>query len=152
MATTGPKAEVIAKRGDIILQLGKAEPGNTIRNILLSSMVLSLASPIFTTMFDGRFAEGQSLSPASPCVVPLPDDDPDSIILICKIIHIQTSQLQTKLTAIAFANLAIVCNKYDCLDAVRAWSMIWVASLLQTPDAPEFEKLLLTTYLLELPQ
>jgi hypothetical protein len=85
-------------------------------------------------------------------VVPLPDDDPDSIILICKIIHIQTLQFQTKLTITVFANLAIVCNKYDCLGAVRAWSMIWVAALLQTPDAPEFEKLFLATYLLDLPQ
>jgi hypothetical protein len=35
MATKGPKAEVIAKRGDLILQLGKSEPGNTTRNILV---------------------------------------------------------------------------------------------------------------------
>jgi hypothetical protein len=151
MSTTESNAEVMAKRGDVILQLGKVGVGEGVRNILVASMVLSLASPVFANMFDGRFSEGQNLSPNSPRIVPLPDDDPESIIIICKICHIQTSNLPVKLTATAFSKLALVCNKYDCVDLVRAWAMIWVAALLDSPSAPGFEKMILATHLLDLP-
>jgi hypothetical protein len=77
MSPAGGNAEVIATKGDVILQLGKVGVGDGVRNVLVSSVVLSLASPVFATMFDGRFSEGQSLSPASPRTVPLSDDDPE---------------------------------------------------------------------------
>jgi hypothetical protein len=150
MSTTGGNAEIIAKKGDVIIQLGKVGVGKGVRKILVSSMVHSLASPVFATMFDGRFSEGQNLSPTSPHTVPLPDDDPQCIT-ICKIGHMQTSQLPTTIIAMAFFKLALVCNKYDCVDVVRAWAIIWVAELLKTPATQDFEKMALATHLLNLP-
>lgn len=151
MSTTGGNAEVIAKKGDVILQLGKDGVAEGVRNVLVASVALSLASPVFAAMFDGRFSEGQNLSPASPRTVPLPDDDPESIIMICKIAHFQTSQLPVKITAMAVSKLALACNKYDCVDGVRSWAIIWIAALLEDPDAADFEKMILATHLLELP-
>ncbi|KAI4631347.1 hypothetical protein J4E83_002878 [Alternaria metachromatica] len=151
MSTTRGNAEVIAKKGDVILQLGKDGVGEGVRNVLVASVALSLASPVFAAMFDGRFSEGQNLSPASPRTVPLPDDDPESIIMICKIAHIQTSQLPVKTTAMAVSKLALACNKYNCVDGVRSWAIIWIAALLGDPEAADFEKMLLATHLLELP-
>ena len=150
MSQAGGNAEVIATKGDVILQLGKVGVGDGVRNVLVSSVVLSLASPVFATMFDGRFSEGQSLSPASPRTVPLSDDDPECITMICKIGHMQTSQLPTTLTAIDLFKPALVCNKYDCVGVVRAWAIIWVAALLEMPAAQDFEKLFLATHLLDL--
>ena len=63
--------------------------------------------------------------------------------MICKIGHMQTSQLPTTLTAMDLFKLALVCNKYDCVGVVRAWAMIWIAALLETPAAQDFEKLFL---------
>ncbi|CAG5153773.1 uncharacterized protein ALTATR162_LOCUS3323 [Alternaria atra] len=151
MSTTGGNAEIIAKKGDVILQLGKVGVRECVRKILVSSMVLSLASPVFATMFDGRFSEGQNLLPTSPYTVPLPDDDPQCIIMICKIGHMQTSQLPTALTAMAFFKLALVCKKYDCVDVVRTWAIIWVAELLENPATQDFEKIALAIHLLNLP-
>lgn len=150
MSPAGGNAKVIATKGDVILQLGKVGVGDGVRNVLVSSVVLSLASPVFATMFDGRFSEGQSLSPASPRTVPLSDDDPECITMICKIGHMQTSQLPTTLTAMDLFKLALVCNKYDCVGVVRAWAIIWIAALLEMPAAQDFEKLFLATHLLDL--
>jgi hypothetical protein len=151
MSTYGGNSEVIAQKGDVILQLGKEGVGEGVRNVLVASVALGLASPVFSTMFDGRFSEGQNLSPASPRTVPLPDDDPDSMIMICKITHMQTSQLTMKPSAIVLSQLALLCNKYDCVVAVRPWAIIWIAALLETPTTPDFEKLVLSTHLLDLP-
>ncbi|KAF1844864.1 uncharacterized protein K460DRAFT_354734 [Cucurbitaria berberidis CBS 394.84] len=143
------EVEVIHKQGDVLLQLGK--PEQPIRKILVSSTALSFASPVFAAMFDGRFLEGESLSQNSPPTVSLPEDDPESIVIICKVIHIQTSKFATKITATALANVVIACHKYDCLDTMHAWGLVWIAALLETPDDPGFEKTLLAAYLLDLP-
>ena len=73
-----------------------------------------------------------------------------SVTMICKIGHMQTSQLPTTLTAMDLFKLALVCNKYDCVGVVRAWAIIWVAALLEMPAAQDFEKLFLATHLLDL--
>lgn len=102
-------------------------------------------------MFGGRFLEDQALSTTTPRTIPLPDDDPESIVIICKITHVQISELERTLSASALADLALVCHKYNCADAVRAWGVIWVTSHLESPNASGFEKTLLASYLLDLP-
>ncbi|KAI4708106.1 uncharacterized protein J4E92_006292 [Alternaria infectoria] len=152
MSKSGGNAEVVAKRGDVILQSGQDGVGEGVRKILVSSVVLGLASPVFAAMFDGRFSEGQNLSPASPRTVPLPDDDPESITMICKIAHMQTSELPLKLAATVLSKIALLCNKYDCANVVRSWAIIWIGALLEDFEAADFEKMLLATHLLELPR
>ena len=152
MSKSGGNAEVVAKRGDVILQSGQDGVGEGVRNILVSSVVLGLASPVFAAMFDGRFSEGQNLSPASPRTVPLPDDDPESIIMICKIAHMQTSELPLKLAVTVVSKIALACHKYDCANVVRPWAIIWIGALLEDLEAADFEKMLLATHLLDLPR
>ncbi|KZM24538.1 uncharacterized protein EKO05_0008711 [Ascochyta rabiei] len=148
MAEMSTAAEIIAKRGDVELYVGRAP--QTEKKLLVSSMLLSYMSPVFAVMFDGRFAEGQALTPASPRVVSLPEDDADSMAIVCKIMHTRTADLSVTITPTQFADIAMICHKYDCVDAVRAWSIIWIADLLQKPTAPDFEKMLVAAYLLDL--
>jgi hypothetical protein len=139
---------IIAKRGDVILKLGK--DGEVATDALVSSVVLSFASPVFEAMFGGHFAEGQALSTDSPHIVPLPDDNTESIMLICKIAHLQAAQLPEELSTTAFADFAIACDKYSCGEAVQAWSKVWAMKMLQTPPTMDFEKLILATYMLDM--
>ena len=60
-------------------------------NLLVSSEVMSIASPVFAAMFDGRFAEGQDLSSEAPREVDLPDDDPELVKLLCEIVHLKVT-------------------------------------------------------------
>lgn len=107
---------VIAKRGDVIIKLGKE--GQATTNARVSSTVLSLASPVFEARFSGRFAEGQALSIDAPREVPLPEDDLQSMLLICKITHLRTAGLPDKISVDDFASFAGVCDKYQCIETV----------------------------------
>ncbi|KAF9700858.1 hypothetical protein EKO04_000268 [Ascochyta lentis] len=148
MATTSTAAEVIAKQGDVIFHVGKAP--QTEKKLLVSSVLLSYMSPVFAVMFDGRFVEGQALSPTSPRVVPLPEDDADLMAIVCKIIHAQSADLSVTMTPTQLADIAMLCHKYDCVEAVRAWTLIWVANILKGPMTADFEKSLTAAYLFDM--
>jgi hypothetical protein len=140
---------IVAKRGDVRLKLGNAR--HAITNVLVSSVVLGLASPVFEAMFNGNFAEGQSHSASSPREVPLPDDDVDSMLLISKITHMQTADLARELSVAAFTVFAVICDKYQCNEAVLAWSKVWSAAIFQHPPEENFEEMVMATYVLDLP-
>jgi len=145
-----PTITLIDKHGDVLLQLRKEGDRNA-RSLLVSSRVLSLASTVFEAMFNGNFAEGQDLSYVSPRAVPVPDDDPIIMELLCNIFHMQMSEVPDKLDMKSFADFAVLCDKYDCREAIRFQAKVWVFGLISDPDAPNFEKLLFVTYVLDLP-
>jgi hypothetical protein len=138
----------IDKRGDVILLLGNDDEMAV--KLLVSSKVLSLASSVFEAMFNSGFAEGQDLSPTSPREVLLPDDDPKYMTYICKLVHMQTSDVPEKLDILSLADFALLCDKYHCADGVRPWSRLWISWF--TPETPVYAKLLTVAYLLDLPQ
>jgi hypothetical protein len=140
---------IIAKNGDVILQVLK-DTETSVR-LLVSSNVLSLASHVFEAMFDGRFAEGQDLSSASPKTIQLTDDNPECMTMLCRLIHLQNSDIPFDLELDALIDLAILCDKYDCADSVRPWSKIWVSHLLSDTEKNSCEKLITVSYLLDLP-
>jgi len=140
---------IIAKNGDVILQVPKDT--ETSVHLLVSSNVLRLASHVFETMFDGRFAEGQDLSSASPKTIQLTDDNPECMTMLCRIIHLKNSAIPSKLELDALIDFAILCDKYDCTDSVRPWSKIWVSHLLSNTENKLCEKLFSISYLLDLP-
>jgi hypothetical protein len=143
-----PTNQIIAKRGDVLLELFREQvPAGT---LLVSSQVLSLASPVFEAMFNGTFAEGQGLNPASPKKVALPDDNPDSMTLLAKITHMQTDNLPERASFNDLADFALICDKYHCAAAVRSWSKVQIAEKLSDSSAPSYEKLLFITYVLDL--
>jgi hypothetical protein len=143
------KDKIFAKRGDVLLQPSK--DGQLVGTLLVSSHALSLASPVFEAMFNGNFSEGQELSAASPRKVALPEDDPEALILLCRITHMQIDDVPDQVSPEKLADFAILCDKYQCLTAVRSWSKVQIAQLLPNPNAARFSKLVFITYLLDLP-
>lgn len=140
---------IIAKNGDVILQVLK-DTETSVR-LRVSSQVLSLASRVFENMFDGRFAEGQDLSSESPKTIQLTDDNPKYITMVCKLIHLQNSDIPDKLELDDLIDFAIFCDKYNCSDSVRPWSKIWVSNLLSDTKNKSWEKLISVSYTLDLP-
>lgn len=101
----------IATRGDVIFTLSKEGKTTT---ILVSSHVMSFASPVLQAMLNGGFAEGQARSADVPREIPLPDDDLNAMLLICRIAHLKNSDLPDELSVDSFAELATICDKYQC--------------------------------------
>jgi hypothetical protein len=143
------KDKIIAKRGDVLLQPSK--DGKPVGTLLVSSHVLSLASLVFEAMFNGKFLEGQERSAASPRKVALPDDNPEALILLCKITHLQLGDAPDQVSFDELADFAIVCDKYQCTTAVRSWSKVQIIQLLPKQNTPLYSKLIFITYVLDLP-
>jgi hypothetical protein len=145
-----PSRTIIDKNGDVLLQLSGKDGGLAL-NLLVSSRTLSLASSVFGAMFNGHFAEGQDLSSASPRVVPLPDDDPRLMEILCNIFHLRMSKVPEDLDPKSMADLTVLCDKYDCLEGVRFNAKAWTSQRILHREDIELEKLLFVTYVFDLP-
>ncbi|KAF2443358.1 hypothetical protein P171DRAFT_362097 [Karstenula rhodostoma CBS 690.94] len=137
---------------------------NSVIRLLCSSACLSHGSLVFRAMFaPDHFAEGEDLSSISLPTIPLPDDDPDAIYRLCKILHFDmdiadctepiepTGLLDVEQNG-RFADFAIVCDKYDCRKTAMPWIMAYFPLALHRSQQIGIEKLLFVTYVLELPK
>jgi hypothetical protein len=109
----------IAPDGDVIFIL---VDGVIVR---VSSVVLSYASSIFATMLGDKFLEGQhERSALHPKRIDLPNDDPEAMVSLCKMIHFHTEDseilngLPSLQLSVRLLNVAILMDKYDCIDAL----------------------------------
>jgi hypothetical protein len=120
-------------RCDVILEVS----GNEGRlDLCVSSEALSLASPVFSTMFSSGFKEGiQQNKEREHLRVPLPEDNGDVMLIICLICHHRGDELRDEYEARKVLDLAYASEKYSFTDALRPWSSIWLnASLGEHPQ------------------
>ncbi|KAF7557871.1 hypothetical protein G7046_g5934 [Stylonectria norvegica] len=123
----------IAPDGDIIFIVGEEK-----RRIQVYSKFMTNASPVFTAMLGPNFKEGhdlrQSTSVGQPGEVSLPDDDPESFYLICRILHCKPSEHYPE----AFKVLQVVClaEKYDVLKPVSYVVKCWIDWRLEKHEKP----------------
>lgn len=117
-----PEMVVIDREGDVILVLKDVE-------LRVSSKVLSLASPVFKTMFGPSFVEGKSITSSSPSRITLTDDNPIAMVNLCNIIHYQTKSMPKQPDQPFLDQLAIVADKYDCIEALRSSTHMWLTTL-----------------------
>src|SRR5450432_969777 len=119
----------IDRHGDVTLQLTKkidGDPEDGIHSLLVSSKVLTLASPVFAAMLSPRFREGQRSASGTLDPVALPEDDADVMTLLCRILHFDYSALPARPDLEVFKNLAILCDKFDCITPLRFVSEHWL--------------------------
>jgi hypothetical protein len=137
----------IDPHGDVIIELS---PDRKTR-LLVSSKVLTLASPVFGKMLSSRFKEGLSNHANQKTVIPLPDDNAEAFLVVCNIIHHRNYQVPKKLATDCLENFATICDKYDMLSALAPSSAVLLQTSIETSAAEDFNKLLLAAYLLDVP-
>ncbi|OQV03776.1 BTB/POZ domain-containing protein [Cladophialophora immunda] len=96
------------------------EQPSTLR-IRVCSKFMTMCSPVFKAMLNGSFREGQvPLSSLEPPTLELPEDDPQSMVELCKILH---HKWDTNLEAFpsCVLPLARAADKYDCTTIIRVW-------------------------------
>jgi len=119
---------VIHPQGDVILKCGSAATGTlrqasspiawayriadnmSYRNTKVSSQVLSVVSPVFQAMLAPHFNEGSRLASAGKVEIPLPDDDPEAMTLVCEIVHMK-GNIPLELNAQRIQAIAKLCDK-----------------------------------------
>ena len=147
-----PSIFELYKHGDVILKLRN---DTTAYDLLVSSHALSLVSPVFSAMFNDAFVESQNLSSASTRQIDLPDDDPELMKALCDIAYMRTADIPSRHKEDFLVEFAVLCDKYDCTQAVRPWSGIWFSSLFTACSLPVVMdtvlSLLFFSYVMDLP-
>lgn len=62
--------------------------------LLVSSKVLSVASPVFQKLFGPHFAEGSQVSSTRPGSVLLSEDNAEALVALCQILHYQFHKVE----------------------------------------------------------
>ena len=131
--------------GDVVFQL----PDDC--RIRVSSKALSLASPVFKAMFRSNFAEGSKLQLGEPCQVEF-DDDVKAMTTLCNILHHRNRNAPGTHTGLSLMQLAIITDKYDCLEAVSHYSSLSFINLLKSKIVEsDVGSLLLAAFVLDEP-
>ena len=142
--------DLIAERGDVLLKIGEDEQHSS--SLLISSVALSMISPVFAAMFRSTPAAGKTTSADAPHTILLQDDNAAAVRTLCRIAHFKTAQLPVEMPVHAFADYAMACEKYQCTTAVQAWSRVWVMHMLRSSPKWNFEKVIFATYVLDMPE
>ncbi|KAI9867585.1 MAG: hypothetical protein M1813_008384 [Trichoglossum hirsutum] len=115
--------KVIDEDGDILVQIGSKE-------MLVSSKILILASPVFKAMLKSNFLEGNTArSTQHPLKLPLPDDDPDALTVLFQILHFSPKRKRLEPDVDLQLELAQLADKYDCVISIHAESEQWLHAL-----------------------
>jgi hypothetical protein len=131
LESKAPDPVTIDADGDVILSVTDSDaldnPGRTCE-FLVSSKVLTLASPVLAKMFRSSFLEGNMLrlSPSLP-IIRLKGDDPDAMHELLRHCHFDTEYLPDRISNMkTLAKLAVVSDRYDCLRVVKPWALLWL--------------------------
>lgn len=115
--------------GDMVIRVGKLRESKLVR---VHSLQLKLASKVFETMLGQHFAEGsKTYTEKSPLV--LDDDDPTAFIDLCQIIH-HSAKIQETISLPRLAALAVVVDKYDCIDTTKPWFLALLQPFLKEEE------------------
>lgn len=120
LAEEGLGLERLNPDGDVILLV----EGQSTGQFLVSSKILSIASPVFAKLFGSNFHEGMQMAKSSRPTIPLREDDPVAMRTILRILHHQEPEQVEPMNAERLAIFAIHCDKYDCVKALRPWILI----------------------------
>ncbi|KAK8429805.1 hypothetical protein IWX49DRAFT_637480, partial [Phyllosticta citricarpa] len=131
--------------GDVVLVL---EDDSRLR---VQASILRNASETFRAMFGPHFNEGRNLSCENPKEIPLPDDNPMAIKLLCAILHHRYRPDETPPFELV-KRLAEAIDKYLCVPSTKAITTMWLHKILVTPwewEFPRLVELLAASYLLK---
>lgn len=131
LAEEGLGLERLNPDGDVILLV----EGQSTGQFLVSSKILSIASPVFAKLFGSNFHEGMQMAKSSRPTIPLREDDPVAMRTILRILHHQEPEQVEPMNAERLAIFAIHCDKYDCVKALRPWILIWFNDFQSTVTA-----------------
>ncbi|WZH50277.1 uncharacterized protein QYS62_011521 [Fusarium acuminatum] len=120
----------IAPDGDLILMVGPEETKLRVRSILLMA-----ASKPFSVMLGPDWKEGHDKRDHDgPFELSLPDDNGAALKTICSIIHYQNKKVPRTLPAGDVLAVAVVADKYDCVNALEFASETWLRPSGDEPD------------------
>ncbi|KAL1390801.1 hypothetical protein HDK64DRAFT_251464 [Phyllosticta capitalensis] len=135
---------VLSSTGDVLLV---CHGGYQLR---VQAAILRNASEIFRAMLGPHFNEGKNLTCEIPKEIPLPDDHPEAMHLLCSMLHHVNDPDDTPAPYL-LKELAIVVDKYFCVTYTQDTTNKWLDTTLDQSENWTFKQLvglLRTSYLL----
>lgn len=86
------------------------------------------ASPVFKSMLSSRFEEGSNLNQHGTVEVPLREDNPEIMVLICKILHHRNDLIPEHLEVQTALGISVLSDKDDFAAALKGIAMHWLAA------------------------
>ena len=113
--------------GDLTI-IAKNRDETVTRSFTVSTKALCLASPHWNSM----------LNPLRPWARQNPDqdtftleeDDPDALVIILRIAHLQFEQVPRSIGYSHLLEIAIICDKYDTIKLVGPWYKVYTSLIL----------------------
>ena len=117
-------------------------------NIENNLLFMSVASPVFNTMFRPKaYKEGSILGREGLVQVCLPDDSRQAMAVLCYIFHLQSSKVPlAHITVDLPDEIATIVDKYDCAEAIQPWPEFWLVQESIQSSLKQHERIMPTTY------
>ncbi|KAF8861819.1 hypothetical protein BDZ45DRAFT_739983 [Acephala macrosclerotiorum] len=113
----------VAPDGDVVFLIGSEKA-----RVRVYSLILKNASKVFSAMLGPQFSEGRTLLVANsqlPTEISLPEDDPEAMTVICRILHGRNETFTKRLKSTEILNVSIAADKWDCVVpltwAIKDW-------------------------------
>ena len=97
--------------------------------VKVSSRHLALASRVFRAMFDGNFRERVQPRDHELTKVPLPDDDPDAMMILLGVIHGLNKRVSRTIDKPSFIAVTILIDKYELHESSQVYADMWFDDL-----------------------
>lgn len=122
----------IDPHGDVTLVVGA---NDEVKSFLVSSKILSVASPVWRAMLSTRngFIEAGSEE------IIFPDDNPEALFIIFLACHMRFQEVPAEVKFQNLMNLCTVCDKYDCISLLQPWLSAWTTPWLEHVGDHGFE-------------
>lgn len=132
---------VILDSGDVRLLVSYS---NQSLALLGSSQVLSLASPVWNKTLNPPFPKLVSKEGGNNNIqdkqIDFSEDDTEALLLLLRIVHLQFNKIPSRLEFDTILNVAILCDKYDCVGVVKPWLPLWLVNEDTQCDKPGYEE------------
>ncbi|KAK3648013.1 hypothetical protein LTR56_007713 [Elasticomyces elasticus] len=121
-----PRVVEVDPNGDVFLLCGGEGADNETCSFRVSSQVLRLTSSVVQALLGPCFREGNTLATSATVEIPLPEDKPGDMQILCSILHMRHDQAVSVLSAKTILSFAMLCDKYNCARAVQPSVELWV--------------------------
>ncbi|KAK5169578.1 uncharacterized protein LTR77_005555 [Saxophila tyrrhenica] len=108
------------------------------------SSVLTVSSKVFKALLSPQFKEGAELAGAGSVEIALPEDDPEAMAIMCKVLHLwgRNDIEPRSLTTEQLLNVAVPPDKYGCTRAMRRAAEQWIKQLEKVVDHTKLHSLI----------
>lgn len=117
--------DVVSDTGTLLIIVGDLDKAAEVKIIQVSEAHLSHASSVFKALLGDKFKEGQATRKLGDWYSQLPDDNPEAVLLLCNILHLNTTKIKVSETT-ELCELAIVVDKYHCSEKVFDYGTKWL--------------------------